>query len=265
MSNLASRVLVIVSLGPIAIGAMYLGGWVLVALGVGAAVVGVHEFYAMARDFHPVPLAGHAAVVAMVVLAHLRGVDGLVAGLALALLVAFVLVAGTIRRVSGTVRLATTVFAPLWIGVGIGLLVVLRDTGDESTGRNLLLAVVLGTWASDIGAYVFGRMFGRRKLAPSISPGKTVEGFIAGVVLGTLAAWWTLYAEQTIDRFDGIVVGIAVALAAPLGDLLESFIKRDVGVKDSGRLLAGHGGMLDRIDALLLSAPAAYAALALVS
>ena len=133
-------------------------------------------------------------------------------------------------------------------------------------GFNILLAVMLGTWASDIFAYFGGRFFGRRRLAPAISPKKTVEGFVIGLVFGALAVWWTLYAiEDHVTHVQAAVLGIVVALVAPFGDLFESFLKRDLGVKDSGRLLGGHGGVLDRIDAMLFAFPAAWIALDLMS
>ena len=104
-------------------------------------------------------------------------------------------------------------------------------------------------------------MIGRRKLAPAISPGKSVEGFVAGVVVGTAVVWWVLYGQDIVGTFDALILGLVVAITGPFGDLLESFVKRDLGVKDSGTILAGHGGVLDRIDAMLLTAPMALTAL----
>ena len=127
----------------------------------------------------------------------------------------------------------------------------------------LSLAVMLGTWASDIFAYFGGRLLGRHRLAPAISPKKTVEGFVIGLAAGIFTTWVTLYREGFTNP-QALLVGVGVALAAPLGDLFESFLKRDLGVKDSGTLLAGHGGVLDRIDALLFAGPAALAIVALL-
>ena len=129
--------------------------------------------------------------------------------------------------------------------------------GPNHFGFNVLLAVLIGTWASDIFAYFGGRLFGKRRLAPAISPNKTVEGFLIGLVFGTAAGWLTLY-DQDLTRLQALEVALAIALAGPLGDLFESFVKRDLNVKDSGTLLGGHGGVLDRIDALLFSSAAAY-------
>ena len=126
--------------------------------------------------------------------------------------------------------------------------------------------MLLGTWASDIFAYFGGRFFGRRRLAPAISPKKTVEGFVIGLVFGALAVWWTLYAiEDHVDARAGGHPRHRGRAGAPFGDLFESFLKRDLGVKDSAGCWAAHGGVLDRIDAMLFAFPAAWIALDLMS
>ena len=257
MGNLASRILVAAVLLPVALGALWLGGWWLVALGVVAGVLAIHELCAMAHEQRPVVLAAHIGVVATIVLAHLEGAAGLALALGPAILLTFVLAAASpVPGRSSLTSMAVAVFGIAWIGVGLGSVVVLRDGGFTP-----VLAVLLGTWTSDIGAYAVGRLIGRRKLAPAISPGKSVEGFVAGVAVGTAVVWWVLYGQHVVGTLAGVAVGLVVALAGPFGDLLESFVKRDVGVKDSGTLLAGHGGVLDRIDAMLLTAPAALLAL----
>jgi phosphatidate cytidylyltransferase len=160
------------------------------------------------------------------------------------------------------VQLAATLFGIVWIALGAAFLVALRDVErPPDWGRDLLLATLFGVWASDIGGYVGGRLLGRRKLAPAISPKKTVEGFVVGVLAGVVAVFFWLYDHppgDPITPFQALEIALAIALLAPLGDLFESYLKRDLGVKDSGRLLAAHGGVLDRVDALLFAAPAAY-------
>jgi len=118
-------------------------------------------------------------------------------------------------------------------------------------GNQFLMGAFVGVWVSDIAAYFVGRRFGRHKLCPSISPGKTVEGALAGIFLGTLAAAsiWLLFTRISIHF--AIELGVVLALTGIMGDLAESAIKRAAHVKDSGRLLPGHGGLLDRIDALV--------------
>ena len=118
--------------------------------------------------------------------------------------------------------------------------------------------MLLAVWAGDTLAYVGGRLIGRHRLAPHTSPGKTWEGFAFGTAATVFVAFVALYKhELPLDR-ESIVLGAVLAVAAPLGDLFESMLKRDMQVKDTGTLLGGHGGMLDRIDALLFAAPAAY-------
>ena len=259
MGNLTSRILVAVILLPIAIAALWFGEWWLVALGVVAGVLAAHELWTIARDHRPVMLAGYIGVAAVVLAAHLHGVEGMALVLGPVVLLTFILAAASPHENhSSLTSMALTVFGVVWIGVGLGA--VLRD--DSFT---LVLAVLLGTWASDIGAYAIGRLIGRRKLAPAISPGKSVEGFIAGVIVGTIVVWWVLYGQGVVGTVEGIVLGLIVALSGPFGDLLESFVKRDLGVKDSGTLLAGHGGVLDRIDAMLITAPMALFGLWLIT
>jgi phosphatidate cytidylyltransferase len=131
------------------------------------------------------------------------------------------------------------------------LLVRLHDLG----GASLAFAVLLIVWAADVGAYVFGRLLGRTKLAPAVSPGKTWEGvtgglLLAGAAAGAIAAWLGLPTDRLV------VLGVVTALVSVLGDLTQSMFKRNVGLKDSGKLLPGHGGVLDRIDSLTAAVPA---------
>ena len=117
---------------------------------------------------------------------------------------------------------------------------------------------MLAVFAGDTAAFFAGRMIGRHRLAPAISPGKTWEGFVFGSAATIFVAFVALYKQHYVSIADSIVLGVVVAVAGPLGDLFESALKRDMQVKDSGRLLAGHGGMLDRLDAPLFAAVASY-------
>jgi phosphatidate cytidylyltransferase len=118
--------------------------------------------------------------------------------------------------------------------------------------------VLLAVWAGDIGAFFAGRLVGRHKLAPALSPGKTWEGFLFGTLATVFVAFVALYKQDYLSIGQSIVLGAVIAIAAPLGDLFESALKRDMQVKDSGRLLAAHGGVLDRIDSLLFAVVASY-------
>ena len=124
-------------------------------------------------------------------------------------------------------------------------------------GMAWVLAVVLSTWAGDSAAYLAGRAFGRHKLAPAISPGKTIEGALGGLVAAVVVSAAVFGVSGALPAWAGAMVGAGLGMCGQLGDLSESFLKRQAGVKDSGDLIPGHGGMLDRVDALLFAFPAA--------
>jgi phosphatidate cytidylyltransferase len=145
----------------------------------------------------------------------------------------------------------------MYVGGLLGSLFLLR-AGPQ--GRTWSFFVLMATWVTDVGAYMGGVALGKHKLAPKISPGKSWEGFVGGVAAAVLVAFLVLYRDR--DEFltipEDLALGVAMALASVLGDLFESAVKRDLRMKDSGRLLGGHGGMLDRLDSLLWAGPAAY-------
>ena len=144
----------------------------------------------------------------------------------------------------------------LYIGLTLSYLIFVRLFPQ---GDLLLLFLLLVTWAADTGAYYVGTLYGHRPLAPRISPKKTVEGLFGGFIGATIVAFvarWTFVPE--FSNLDTIVLAVLLTTAGLWGDLVESAIKRSVGVKDSGGLLPGHGGMLDRLDSLLFTAPAFY-------
>ncbi len=143
-----------------------------------------------------------------------------------------------------------------WIALGLGCLLLLRGLPEH--GALVVVTVMLAVWANDTLAYFAGRAFGRHRLAPVVSPGKTWEGFAAGALASVLVVFFAMYGQDYLLIWQSIVLGVALAVAGPVGDLFESAIKRDMQVKDTGRVLGGHGGMLDRIDALLFAAAAAY-------
>ncbi len=119
--------------------------------------------------------------------------------------------------------------------------------------------MLVGTFLGDTGAYLGGRTFGRRPLAPKISPNKTVEGLAIGMLTAVLGVWIAhLYQQEWLSGTHALVLGLAVAVLAPVGDLFESFVKREAGTKDSGGLFGAHGGALDRLDAVLFTVVVGY-------
>jgi phosphatidate cytidylyltransferase len=183
----------------------------------------------------------------------------LLVGFVLYLLVAEVV---TSNR-SSLQSLVFTLFGYVWISWGFGLIITLRYTPDGVVGLWYLAFPMLAIIATDVGGYIFGSIWGRRLLAPRISPKKTVEGLIGGlalalvVVAGTMALL-PLWTDFRLDVAHVLVFGLAVPLAALAGDLFESLVKRWAGVKDTGVFLPGHGGVLDRIDSTLIAVPATF-------
>ena len=156
-----------------------------------------------------------------------------------------------------------TLFGYLYIPWLFGYVITLRYTPDGVLGLWYLMLPMLAIIASDVGAYVVGKLFGRRKLAPQLSPNKTLEGAFGGLGLAILIVTATAYGLEhwrsiQVDLYDAILFSVLVASAAQLGDLFESLIKRWAGVKDAGGLLPGHGGVLDRIDSMLFAVPVTY-------
>ncbi len=147
-----------------------------------------------------------------------------------------------------------------WIALPLTLAVLLRQ---EERGREWLLTAVLLTFAVDTAAFFVGRATGRHKMAPSISPGKSWEGAIAGLVAGPLALWGlSELFDLDLLIWQSVALGLAVSVAAQLGDLAESMVKRAAGAKDAGGLIPGHGGVFDRLDSLLPSVAMLYCGLA---
>jgi phosphatidate cytidylyltransferase len=196
-------------------------------------------------------IAGYLGALATLLGATMGGADWALAGLLSTLVFAFVIKGGV-----STVSVSVTVLGVVWIGLGLAHALLLRDI--EAHGVLAVYTVLLAVWAGDAAAFFIGLLFGRHKLAPTVSPGKTWEGLIAGTVATIGVTFIALYEEDFLSIPESLVLGAVIAIAAPLGDLFESALKRDAEVKDSGRLLAGHGGVLDRIDALLFAWVAAY-------
>lgn len=260
MRDLLGRIVVAVPLLVAVLAAAYFGGWWLFAVAAVASALALHELYSTVRPLRPLVLAGFAGVLVGLIGAEVGGPAWLLAGLLSTFVFAFGLYGVAETRQSGTVTIATTILGAFWIGAGIGHLLLLRDLGDEYEARLAIFTVLLAVWASDTAAYFAGRLFGRHKLAAVLSPGKTWEGFVVGFAASLLVAFFALYQdrERFLEIWEALVLGAVLALAGTIGDLFESAIKRDMQVKDTGRLLGGHGGVLDRIDSLLFASVAGY-------
>ncbi len=273
MGELARRVLVALVAAPLAIGMVYLGGLPL-ALFLGAVgAAGAWEVYRIARhggveamDALGIPLAFALPLVAHADrLMLLRSPTAIGAVIFVALLGASIWARGIGGRPLESV--AVTVFGALYAGGMLAFGYLLRHHRfviEPAAGTALVLFPVILTWASDIGAYFVGRALGKAKLMPSISPGKTRAGAIGALVLTMGIA--VIYnaqvlrpaAQLALAPWTALVFGLVVSVAAQIGDLAESLLKREAGVKDSSHLLPGHGGILDRLDSLYFVLPLAY-------
>jgi phosphatidate cytidylyltransferase len=256
MNAFVSRLVVAAAAIPIVLGMLYLGGWWLFALLTFAGVVALHEFWLLARPLSPLSPAGYVGGILALVGAQLGGVEWMVGGVLTTLALAFALKGISAARQAATASISATVLGAVWIGFGLAFMVLLRDLPEH--GSLAAFTVLLAVWAGDTLAYFGGRLVGRHRMAPTTSPGKTWEGFVFGTAATVFVAFVALYKEDFLTITESLILGAVIAVAAPIGDLFESMLKRDMQLKDTGRLLGGHGGMLDRLDALLFAAPAAY-------
>jgi phosphatidate cytidylyltransferase len=239
-------------LAPVALGAILVGKWAVLAL-VGV-VVGVAA-YELSQALKPLPfVAALGAGVLPVLLSIPYGRTGILAGAMLSLPWALLWLAAKpeIRTLRAVLAVLLTA---LWVGTPLAHLGLFPRS---RYGEILVLIAVVGPWVSDSGAYFAGHLFGRRLLFPSLSPNKTVEGSLGGLLLTILVVGFVSYQFLDFSLAKATVIGAGVSIFSQSGDLFESMLKRILDVKDLGHFLPGHGGILDRIDSLLFTAPAVY-------
>jgi phosphatidate cytidylyltransferase len=254
-SDLGARVAAGIPAAAFAIFIVYSGGTIFAA---GAALLGLiclHELYAMYGDLRPARLAGFLGFAGLVVAAAAGDTTHVLLALAAAVALVFLLTIAGPSIEAGTLGMALVLLGVVWVGGAIAHAILLRDLPH---GGGIVADVLVGTFVGDTGAYFGGRALGRRRLAPRLSPNKTVEGLFAGFASAILAVWIAGLYQDWLSGTDALLIGLGVALAAPAGDLFESFIKRDAGTKDTGRLFGAHGGALDRLDAVLFTLPVGY-------
>ena len=271
MSELSRRILFAVIAAPVGIALVYLGGPFLATLLSVIAALGAWEFCRIARasgaqPFDAAAIVGAAAIPLLVYGVHLRllaptWTHAVVAGLA-------VFAATIFRRGIGgrpLLAAATTVFCVAYLGL-VAYVFELRYNDyviDARGGTALAMFPILLTWATDVGAYAFGRLLGAHKLMPSVSPGKTMEGALGGLLLAIVIALlyigYVLHplAQLAMLPLATVLFAVTISVVAQVGDLAESLIKREAGIKDSSTLIPGHGGVLDRFDSLLFVLPVA--------
>lgn len=255
--GLGSRLAIAVPGVVIGIGVVVVGGGIFAAVVGIVAILALYEFYSLTAAWRPLRWAGYIGVIATVALAWgMASADrGVLMGIAIGMVC--VALAGLLvaRRDDITGRMATTAFGLVYVALPFGLLVATRQLPH---GGGAVANVLVGTWVFDTASFVGGKLWGRRHIAPFVSPGKTLEGLIIGVIFGTGAVWIAGLYMSWISGWDSVIIGLAICAAGFVGDLFESMLKRDIGVKDSGRLLLAHGGVLDRFDALMFATVSAY-------
>ena len=252
-SDLGARLLAAVPAIALALFLVIEGGAIF-ALGLFAlGCVCMHELYGMFARAQPVRLAGFLALAGLLAAALYGDQFQVLLVLVATLPLLFVMTLLQPRPSAG--GLSLTLLGIVWIGLALAHAVLLRGLPH---GLGIVLDVLVGTFIGDTGAYFGGRLFGKRPLAPTISPNKTVEGLVIGMVCTVLGVWIAGRYQEWLPGTHAIVLGIGVALVAPLGDLFESFLKREARTKDSGGLFGAHGGALDRLDAVLFAAVVGY-------
>jgi phosphatidate cytidylyltransferase len=272
VSELTRRIIFAVIAAPIAIAIVYYGDWALAILLSILAALAAWELFRIARETGALPLepAGITLAALLPIAVHAQRLG--LYSLSLTTLVALLLLlfASTIwlRGPAGKplASVSITAFGVAYAGL-FSYIYALRYHDyavGAAAGTALVLLPVLLTWTTDIGAYMFGRTFGRKKLIPSISPGKTVEGAVGGLGLAIVVCLLYVrfilmrYAQLGLTIQGAVLFAVVVSVAAQTGDLAESLLKREAGIKDSSRIIPGHGGILDRFDSLLFVMPIAF-------
>jgi phosphatidate cytidylyltransferase len=252
----AKRILFAIPAIVFAIAITVAGGLVFAIAMVAVGVLCLREYLAMTAAARPIPRAAYVAVTALILAAHFGTAFNVLLILAAAFPVLFFFGADHEHRDGITVSMGVTLLGIVWIGIPLVHAVLLRDLPHH--GAALLIDVLVGTFAADTGAYATGRMFGSHKIAPSLSPNKTLEGLLGGFLIGTMAFWFAGLYQDWLSGADALIIGAAVAAIAPVGDLFESMLKRDLGTKDTGTLFGPHGGILDRLDAVFFTVVVGY-------
>ena len=252
----AKRVLVVLPWIAATIAIVVAGGLVFAAAMVAVGTLCLREYLTMTAASRPLAVPAYLAVAALIVAAHFGTAFNVLLVLAASFPVLFAFGARARQSDGTTVSIAITLLGVVWIGIPLVHAVLLRDLPDHGAG--LLVDVLVGTFVADTAAYATGRMFGTHKIAPSLSPNKTLEGLIGGFLIGTMGFWFAGLYQDWLSGVDALVIGAAVAAAAPLGDLFESMLKRDLGTKDTGTLFGPHGGILDRLDAVFFTVVVGY-------
>jgi phosphatidate cytidylyltransferase len=256
--SVGQRVITAVIAMPVVLAIVWLGGWWGFAAGILAVILSVYELHNMMlhEGYHPLIVISFALSILFLVAAMLpqQRLILLEVGLSTAVLITLPLLFFRKKLEGAMVDWSLTLAIPIYLGWPLSVFLLIRGFQiGVSTGFWWVLTVFLGVWGFDSGAFFAGHFFGRHKLAPNISPAKTWEGVAGGLILSIIAALLCTAWPLAVPWYLAILLGILIGIAATLGDLAESLIKRQTHVKDSGQFMPGHGGILDRIDSLLFA------------
>jgi phosphatidate cytidylyltransferase len=252
------RILVVLPWVAFAIAITAAGGLIFAAAMIAIGALCLREYVTMTDELRPLAIPAYMAMAGVVVAAHFGTAFNVLMILAASfpVIFAFAVESKDRPRDGALVSIAVTLLGIVWIGLPLAHAVLLRDL--PAHGAALLIDVLVGTFVTDTAAYATGRMFGSHRIAPTISPNKTLEGLVGGFLIGTMGFWFAGLYQNWLSGTDALIIGAAVAATAPIGDLFESLLKRDLGTKDTGSLFGPHGGILDRLDAVLFTVVVGY-------
>jgi phosphatidate cytidylyltransferase len=252
----AKRVLFAIPWIAFAIAITVAGGLPFAIAMIAIGILCLREYMEMTAAWRPIQIAAYIAMTALILAAHFGTSFNVLLVLAASFPLLFAFAARGGPHEGITISMGITLLGVAWIGIPLIHAVLLRDLPNH--GAALLVDVLVGTFVTDTAAYATGRMFGSHKIAPSLSPNKTLEGLIGGFVIGTMGFWFAGLYQNWLSGIDALLIGAAVAAVAPIGDLFESMLKRDLGKKDTGAIFGPHGGLLDRLDAVFFTVVVGY-------
>lgn len=260
LRTITGAVFVIVIIGSVLIGHYVFAGLFLII-----SLAGYYEFAAMCRSLNVYPSKLAGSVLALITYVLIVGLNFKLlppeSAYLLLLVPVILLITEMFRKSSSSLLNATAALLGIvWIVLPLALLSGFFDLDEEMKWREtgLLLGFFLILWIYDSGAYVFGSIFGKHRMIERISPKKSWEGFIGGSLTGLLVAYLVSASFTGLTIWEWLLTGITIIIFGTFGDLVESMFKRSAGVKDSGKILPGHGGILDRFDAVLIASPVVY-------
>jgi len=268
-----TKVIVGVSLAIVMLGLIYIGRSALMAILIFGAVMGMWEYYGLLRikNVKTMPMLGIGFGLSFIIFAYLERFSHLSwpsMGTVVSIYVFMILVIQFWQIVGHRakytmIEMAATVFGSLYIGAFMSFFVLIMNAADKQfphdtlANRLVIMLPMFSSWFNDAGAYFFGSFFGKNRIFPELSPKKTLEGCLGGIFV-TMVAFFFISFKIHIPAFHAIILGGVAAAFGQVGDLSESAFKRELNVKDSGRVFAGHGGFLDRMDSFLFTVPVVY-------